>query len=43
MYLYGLRIIEDGVTFFDDIWADNSRDAIESGELKYPNAFVELA
>ena len=43
MYLYELKIIDNGITFFDDIWADNSRDAVESGELNYPNAFVELA
>lgn len=44
MYKYEIRVIENGVTFYDDVWADNSRDAIESGEYKYPHAEnVELA
>lgn len=44
MYKYEIKVIENGVTFYDDIWADNSRDAIESGEYKYPYAeYVDLA
>lgn len=44
MYLYSLKIIENGVTFFDDVWADNSKEAIEIGEDKYPHAIiVEIA
>jgi hypothetical protein len=44
MYKYEIKVIENGVTFYDDVWADNSRDAIETGEYKYPHAdFVDLA
>lgn len=44
MYKYEIKVTENGVTFYDDVWADNSRDAIETGECKYPLAdFVELA
>jgi hypothetical protein len=44
MYRYELEITENGKSFFEDVWADNGRDAIEFGEMKYPYAdFVELA
>lgn len=44
MYKYEIRVIENGVTFYDDVWADNSRDALETGEIKYPYAeSVEIA
>lgn len=38
MYQYELKITENGNVFYDVIWADNSRDAMETGEIKYPNA-----
>lgn len=44
MYKYEIKVTENGVTFYDDVWADNCRDAMESAESKYPYAeFVELA
>lgn len=44
MYKYEIKVTENGVTFYDDVWAENSRDALETGECKYPHAdFVELA
>ena len=44
MYLYELEITENGNSFFIDVWADNGREAIEFGEMKFPYAeFVELA
>lgn len=44
MYRYELAITENGHTFFDDMWADNGREAIEFGEMEYPDAdYVELA
>ena len=43
MYRYELEITENGVTFFENIWADNGREALEYGELKYPDAIVDLA
>ena len=44
MYKYEIKVIENGVTFYDNVWADNCRDAMESAECKYPYAeFVELA
>lgn len=38
MYKYEIKVIENGVTFYDNVWADNSRDALETGEGKYPYA-----
>jgi hypothetical protein len=38
MYLYSFKVIENGVEFYDDVWADNSVDAYESAEIRYPNA-----
>lgn len=44
MYYIELRIIENGIEFYDNVWADNSREAIEIGEEKYPYAdFVDVA
>mgnify|MGYP006967263192 CR=1 FL=1 len=44
MYRYGLEIIENGVTFYDYVYADNSREAIELGFEKYPNVdWIEIA
>lgn len=44
MYRYELEIIENGNTFYDNVWADNSREAIEDGYEKYPHASsVEIA
>lgn len=43
MYKYEIRVTDNGVTFYDDVWADNCRDAIETGEFKYPHAIVEIA
>jgi hypothetical protein len=44
MYRYKLEITENGHSFFEDMWADNGREAIEFGEMKYPYAdFVMLA
>lgn len=42
MYQYLIRVFENGESFIDSIWADNSRDAIEIGEDKYPTAIVVL-
>lgn len=38
MYHYELEIIENGKIFYDEVWADNSREAIEDGYDKYPYA-----
>ena len=44
MYRYELEITENGHSFFEDVWADNAREAVEFGEMKYPYAdFVEVA
>lgn len=44
MYRYELEIKENGTIFYETIWADNSREAICDGELKYPNAdYVDIA
>lgn len=44
MYHYELEIIENGKTFYDEVWADNCREAIEDGYDKYPYASsVEIA
>jgi hypothetical protein len=44
MYLYELKITENGIIFYDEVWADNGRDALETGEMKYPKAdYVELS
>lgn len=44
MYRYTIEVQENGVTFFDSFYADNSREAIEIGYEKYPHADnVEIA
>jgi hypothetical protein len=44
MYHYELEIIVNGSTFYDEVWADNSKEAIEDGYDKYPYALsVEIA
>lgn len=44
MYRYTIEVQENGVTFFDSFYADNSRKAIEIGYEKYPHAdIVEIA
>ena len=44
MYRYTIEVQENGVTFFDSFYADNSREAIEFGYDKYPHADnVEIA
>ena len=44
MYLYEIEVTENGHSFFESVWADNGKDAVEFGEMKYPYAdFVELA
>ena len=40
MYLYELKIIENGEELYNDIWADNGREALEIGEMMYPKADV---
>ena len=43
MYLFGLMIVINGITSYDEIWAENTRDAIESGGIKYPYAdYIEV-
>lgn len=44
MYLFELMICEYGIEFYDTIWADSSRDAIECAYEMYPNAdFIDIA
>lgn len=44
MYRYEIEIITKGNSFFEDVWADNGKEAVEFGLLKYPYAdYVELA
>lgn len=44
MYRYEIEVTEMGVTFFETLWADNGREAVEFGRMKYPHAeYVELA
>ena len=44
MYRYEIEITENGKTFFEVVEADNGREAVEFGRMKYPYAeFVELA
>lgn len=38
MYLYEIEVTDNGVTFFEDMWADNGREAIDYGRMKYPYA-----
>ena len=40
MYLYELKIIKNGEELYEDVWADNGRDALEIGEMMYPEADV---
>jgi hypothetical protein len=43
MYLFSLMIVINGITSYDEIWAENTRDAMESGEIKYPYAdYIEV-
>ncbi len=43
MYQYELKITENGNVFYDDIWADNCKEAKEFGEMKYPHAdYIEV-
>ena len=42
MYLFFVDIIINGVTQSEEIWADNTREAIEIAELNYPNAFIKI-
>lgn len=43
MYIYELKITENGNVFYDEIWADNYIDAKETAEMKYPHAdYVEV-
>lgn len=44
MYKYQIEVVENGVTSFHDLWADNGREAVELGQMMFPHAtFVELA
>lgn len=44
MYRYGLEIKESGVVFYDYLYADNSKEAIEFGYEKYPHAdWIEIS
>ena len=44
MYRYEIEIVTNGNSFFEDVWADNGKEAVEFGLLKYPYAdYVELA
>lgn len=44
MYRYELEVINEvGCTHYVTIWADNCRDAQETGELMFPNArYIEV-
>lgn len=44
MYRYGLEIKEGDVVFYDYLYADNSKEAIEFGYEKYPHAdWIEIS
>ena len=44
MYRYEIEVTDNGVTFFEDMWADNGKEAVDFGRMKYPYADnVELA
>jgi len=44
MYEYELEIIINRKSFFKTVTADNQREALEFGNMMYPDAdFVELA
>lgn len=44
MYRYEIEVTEMGVTFYETMYADNGKEAVEIGRMKYPHAeFVELA
>lgn len=39
MYLYELEIVlANGQVTYKDVWAENTRDALETGELMFPDA-----
>lgn len=42
MYKFRVLINDNGNTFHQVVWADNSRDAVQSVEEDYPNAFVTI-
>ena len=44
MYRYEIEVTESGVTFYETMYADNGKEAVEFGRMKYPHAeFVELS
>jgi hypothetical protein len=44
MYRYEIEVTENGVTFYETMYADNGKEAVEFGRMKYPHAeYVELA
>ena len=44
MYRYEIEVTEMGVTFYETMYANNGREAVEFGRMKYPHAeYVELA
>lgn len=38
MFLFTLEITEYGITFYENIWADNTADAIACGYEMFPDA-----